>query len=135
MSKSVFVLGIGLAVVALAFAVTDRALRTPRDVWRWESAQRIREGMTWAEVVRALGPPGNSRQWPLDPERKILHLLDLSAVVFQTHHKEETEYWEFDGGTLVVTFLKGSGRVTWAQLVPDPPDPPAFEGLRTWLGL
>ena len=135
MSKQVFLLGIGLALVALAFAVTDRALRIPRDAWRWESARRIREGMTRADVERALGAPGNSRQWPLDPDRWCRHFLEVSAVVFQAHHKQEIETWEFDGGTLVVCFLKGYGRVSWAQFVPDPPDPaPAFEHARAWLG-
>jgi len=135
MSKQVFLLGIGLALVALAFAVTDRALRIPRDAWRWESARRIREGMTRAEVERALGPPGNSRKWRLDRDREAQHHVDVSLTAIDlTHNRMVIETWEFDGGTLVVSFWDNNGPVVWAQLVPDPPEPRAFEGLRDWLG-
>jgi hypothetical protein len=136
MSKHVFRLGIGLAMVALAFVMTDRALRIPRDAWRWESAQRIREGMTRADVVRALGPPGNSRKLPLDGRRKILHWLEVEIAMPEAHCEEEVETWEIDGGTLVVTFFRRNGRVRWAQLVPDPPAPATspLDRLRPWLG-
>jgi hypothetical protein len=61
MSRWVYLLGVGMALVGGAFLLTD-ALH-----WRPEvteaNVRRIREGMTWAEVEAILGPPSDHPLW------------------------------------------------------------------------
>ena len=55
MSRRVYLLGVGLALVALAFVLTDRLLWQPglTEV----NVKRLRPGMTLAEVEALLGGP------------------------------------------------------------------------------
>jgi hypothetical protein len=56
MSRRVYLLGVGLVLVALALAFTDRAVRPPFGPGVTEAnARRIRPGMTLAEVEKRFG--------------------------------------------------------------------------------
>jgi hypothetical protein len=57
MSRRVYLLGVGLALVALALAFTDWALTPPPGVTE-ANARRIRPGMTLDQVGDLLGGPG-----------------------------------------------------------------------------
>ena len=59
MSRGVFLLGVGVAVVALAFAMTDWAIGTMSVPGVMEAkVRRIKPRMTFAEVEAILGGPG-----------------------------------------------------------------------------
>jgi hypothetical protein len=59
MSRRVYLLGVGLALVALALAVTDWALSLRYGVTE-ANYRRIRPGMTLEQVEAILGPPGGT---------------------------------------------------------------------------
>jgi hypothetical protein len=59
MPRHVYLLGVGLALVALALAVTDAALG-PHPGITEANFRRIRPGMTLAEVEGILGQAGDS---------------------------------------------------------------------------
>ena len=56
MSRRVYLLGVGLALVALALAFTDWALSLRPGVTE-VNVRRVKPGMTLAEVEAVLGPP------------------------------------------------------------------------------
>jgi hypothetical protein len=57
MSRGVFLLGVGIAVVALAFVVTDWMIGPTPGVTE-ANARRIKPGMTMSQVEAILGGPG-----------------------------------------------------------------------------
>jgi hypothetical protein len=118
MSRRVYLLGVGLALVALALAVTDWALSLRPGVTE-ANVRRIRVGMTLAEVEGILGGPGR----PLPPSRP-----------FCAPYK-----WSGDAGlATVVMGMEGDEsrlRVAfayWLQSAGAPANP--FARLRAWLG-
>ncbi len=56
MSRITYLLGVGIALVALAFTVTDNMLGSPAGVTA-ATAERIKPGMTLSEVQAVLGGP------------------------------------------------------------------------------
>jgi hypothetical protein len=59
MSRRIYLLGLGLALVALALAFTDWALSLQPGVTE-ANAKRIRQGMTLGEVEALLGGPAST---------------------------------------------------------------------------
>ena len=72
MSRRVYLLGIGLALMALAFAFTDWAVSLQPGVTE-ANVKRLRTGMPLSEVERILGRPADSEfrapvlSWPPQP--------------------------------------------------------------------
>src|SRR5438067_62607 len=60
MSRSVFLLGLGIAAVGLAFGLTSHLLG-PRSRVTWASIQLIGPSMTRREVEAILGPPSSDQ--------------------------------------------------------------------------
>jgi hypothetical protein len=89
MSRGVYLLGVSIAVVALAFAVTDWVIGPTPGVTE-TNARRIKPGMTLREMEAILGArgvgmvdaPGStiffSRYWT-GPNGRVVVKLDLSA--------------------------------------------------------
>ncbi len=99
MSRGVFLLGIAIAVVAVAFAVTDWLIAALPGVTE-ANVRRIRAGMTQAEVERLLGRRRDFTHPTLVPS-------DLELC------------WESRHGTAVVRFSR-DGLVKGARFIPQP---------------
>jgi hypothetical protein len=116
MSRRVYLVGLGLALVALALAFTDWALSLQAGVTE-ANFKRIRVGMTEAEVEGLMGGRGEDRtgcRRAYDP----------------------TTRWRWKGpaGYAYVN-LDGTGRVEEAEWYPTrEPQPGPLARLRTWLG-
>ena len=65
MSRLVYLLGVGIALVAGAFLLTDALLWRPGATEA--NARRIREGMTLGEVEAIMGRPAD---WRCPPQRQ-----------------------------------------------------------------
>ena len=127
MSRWVYLMGVGLALLALAFVLTDALL------WRPEASQanlrRIRQGMALREVEAILGGPAD-------------RTYDIRR--FPQHMREEyrpgekwTRGWAGSRGEAIVNFDEGD-RVTstcWDEVEDTDPDPPPspLARLRAWL--
>ena len=116
MSRWVYLLGAGLALVALGFVVTDALLWEPDATEA--NAKRIREGMTVQEASAILGKSG--------------------TVMYQCEKDQQGPLalciWSGKAGR-VTAYLDGGGRiyeVIWEPSAAAPPGPLAR--LRTWLG-
>jgi hypothetical protein len=99
-----------LVLAALAaLAVAGTAVLWPRRprVTR-EKFDRIREGMTRADVEAILGPPGDYRNGPTRYE-KVGPPEGLRLF--------RREFWWYDDGTFDVGF-DGTGRIRWSVLFP-----------------
>jgi hypothetical protein len=122
MSRRVYLLGVGLALVALAFIVTDTLLWRPGVTEA--NVRRIRAGMTVTEVAARLGGPGAP-------------IWDGAAVVSSpaTPPSPPTGYlWCSDAGALLV-WADEDGRVQRASWMPSRhASPGLLERLRAWLG-
>jgi hypothetical protein len=123
MSRRVYLLGVGLALVALALALTDWAL-TPGTGPTEANARRIRPGMTLEEVEALLGGPAGL-EYPL---------VEWSG---RTPKRWQVERWgrEWTGtaGRVVVSFGRDD-RVEDSEFCPASPAPPGFlTRLRAWL--
>jgi hypothetical protein len=100
MSRGVFLLGVGIAVVALAFAVTDCVIGPAPGVTE-ANARRIRPGMTLREVEAILGARG-------------LWLGDGTGSFFLP----EPYVWTGPGGSVVVELARSaSEKDGWEQRV------------------
>ena len=132
MPRGVFLLGLGLLLVAGAFVVTD-ALTTPAPGVTEENCDRIRKGMTLANVRAILGGPASQ-------------VVDLPGAPFsgQEPPPEATRWlriWTGEGVAVqvnfsareVVTSAWWSGPGVWDVREARPrPDP--FDRLRKDLG-
>jgi len=118
MSRSVFVLGLGIAAVGLAFGLTDWLLRPSPGVME-ANVRRIRPGMKMAEVESILGSPGQR----------------LMGAITTTHR---VELWNWTGpqGSVFVRFGGGFGAplvVEWTDSNRAAASGP-LKRLRSWLG-
>src|SRR5215470_17396217 len=80
MSRRVYLLGVGLALVALALAVADWALSLQPGVTE-ANVRRIRQGMTVPEVEALLGGPGRLAIFPDDKVGYIWEADSGRAIV------------------------------------------------------
>jgi hypothetical protein len=123
MPRHVYLLGVGLALVALALTFTDWALSLPPGVTE-ANVRRIRPGMTPAEVEALLGGPPvevGIKSWN-DVGRTLAEWPSGGAWV-----------WNYATGAAWV-WMDGAGRVQFAQWVPNASQPGPFARLRAWLG-
>jgi hypothetical protein len=113
MSKRVFLLGVGIALLGLGLAFTDWVLSLRPGVTE-ANVKRIRAGMTEREVETLLGKP--HLQTPFD---------DL----------EDSDVWFVAGGYAIVVYCGKPRRVerAWFRWHHDRPGP--LDRLRAWLGL
>jgi hypothetical protein len=121
MTRRVYLLGIGLALVSLALIITEAAV-TPRAGITPENFQRIRKGMTLAEVRRILGSPTGGP-----------HL----------GRGRGTSYWWEEGNHRVIASFGPADRLleafarfnseTLIRSCRDEQPPSLFEKLRVWL--
>jgi hypothetical protein len=119
MSRRVFLLGVGIVLVALGLAITDWVLSLQPGVTE-ANFKRIRVGMTEAEVQAILGGV---------PQEKLPY--------------PSTDGWFYcvwDGstGNILVAFGRDDGRVRrapwWSPDPPRLPPTPLLARLRSWLG-
>jgi hypothetical protein len=111
MSRRVYLLGLGLALVALALAFTDWALSLQPGVTE-ANVRRIQPGMTEAEVEALLGRP--SSQTPFDHDDSDLWVvLDGYAIVVYYGKSRRVERawfrWHHDRPGPLVRFLRWLG--------------------------
>jgi hypothetical protein len=125
MPRWVFLLGIGVALVAVAFVVTDAAVGARPGVTE-RNAKRIREGMTMAEVTEILGENGFS---------------DVFGRVGVT----QPYWWEGETGRVDVEFWTTyalrfpslgarPGCVHSGRWQANPSPPPKLSRIRAWFG-
>ncbi|MCI0459976.1 MAG: hypothetical protein L0Z62_23745, partial [Gemmataceae bacterium] len=114
MSKRVYLLGVGLALVALAFLITDAATR-PRQGPTEANLRRVRAGMTLAEVQAILGPQG-----------QVCYAPGASGS------RGGVYLWGGPGGTALVIVGRGGGVESAGFQRAAVPSP--LDRLRAWLG-
>src|SRR5262245_47887788 len=132
MCRQVYLLGVGLLVVALAFVVTQATLR-PRPGVTEANVRRIREGMTLGKVESILGGPSRSA-WDMQEGR-----------VPRSGEPRWVRNWD-EKGLSVQVWFSTEEVVIWA-IVLDPNDPRGWRDvqdvrpqlsrlarLRAWLG-
>jgi hypothetical protein len=126
MSRRVYLLGLGLALVAVGLAFTDWVLSLQPGVTE-ANVRRIRRGMRDEEVYSLLGPPVN------DTGLLLSLTLDLSDRG-QLNPDISVAAWEGADGTAAVTF-DADGMVVRAYFFARQPLAPSpFARLRAWLG-
>jgi hypothetical protein len=136
MSRQVYLLGLGLALVALAFLLTEALLWRP-GVTR-ANVRRVREGMTFREVQALLGDRPISLNWPTPAE--MFGSGSVRALAFEPGPEVEPQpaegrwLWssDEDGATAIVRFdsrIRVRGKVEYQQ-----PDPELWAVMRTWCG-
>jgi hypothetical protein len=95
MSRQVYLMGVGLALVALAFVVTDALLWGPGVTEA--NVRRVRVGMTIREVESILGGPGSTGQ--VRGTTPTIHVsTSVDGVTHWYYH------WVGPGGIAAVTF-------------------------------
>jgi hypothetical protein len=118
MSGRVYLLGMGLALVALAFAFTNYVIGPSPGVTE-ANARRIRNGMTMEEVEAIFGGPG----------RRVFEegAPGISSQGYQ---------WVAAGGQVVVVFNRrgGSSPAVSQALLIRTASPSLLARLRAWLG-
>jgi hypothetical protein len=138
MSRRVYLLGVGLALVAMAFVVMDALLWEPGVTEA--NVRRIRPGMTLAQVEAILGGPGES---PWDRDMR-LQPRTLSTAGYDGDWHLRTgarrqpvcgrRYWEGPSGTAVVHFEFTAGAVLCVEFERRPESRSLLARLRAWLG-
>jgi hypothetical protein len=116
MSRRVYLLGVGLVLVALGLAFTDWALSLQPGVTE-ANFRRIRVGMTMAEVAAILGQPG-----PRQPR------ADRNGVRVEGG----LHVWRGQDGAYILTL--GGERVNCIAWQGPNRTPGLFARLRAWLG-
>jgi hypothetical protein len=127
MSRRVYLLGLGLALLALAF-ITTEALIGPRPGVTAQNVRRIRPGMTLADVTRLLGKSPN--------------VPSIEAGLFRRRHPDAGSHGWLENGAVAVILIGDDGFVQSADWVeierpirsPDLQDTAPLARLRAWLG-
>ena len=124
MSRRVFLLGVGLALVALALAFTDWTLSLQPGVTE-ANVKRIRPGMTLAEVKAILGPL---------PDDDYSDASNVLAVARESLENVGV-VWEGTPGKVVVWMDPNDIRVHSVEWLSRNSEPPRLlSRLRSWLG-
>jgi hypothetical protein len=132
MSGRVFLLGVGMALVALAFALTNWAVSLVPGV-TLANARRIRPGMTRAAVESLLGGSGIEFRVPPfiapDPTYEWCWLGKGFAVAVRFNEGDRVEY-------VAVDMLRAQDPTPFARALFGLPaqDATPFARLRAWLG-
>jgi hypothetical protein len=96
MSRRVYLLGLGLALVALALAFTDWTLSLRPGVSE-ANARRIRLGMSLSEVERILGrPPDGESVMPLRGVGSAFHWGDGATGTILVQLDEQARVWRVE---------------------------------------
>jgi len=122
MSRQVYLLGAGLALVALAFAATEAALG-PRSGVTEANVKRIRPGMTLAEVEAIFGGPADAVFEAILPDAGEPQ-LEGDLRLWGLDRPNAAVLFGVDGGVIRAEWVPGS-----AEAEPSP-----LARLRAWLG-
>jgi hypothetical protein len=125
MSRRVYLLGVGLALLALAFAVTDWALSLQPGVTA-ANAKRIRVGMAEQEVESLLGRPADRYYHPWD----VMPFLKRAPG----SEPEWEQCWSGDEGYIFIQSDAPGAVLVWGFLPSEQPRPSPLARLRAWLG-
>ena len=126
MSRSVFLLGVGIAVAALAFALTDWIVGPTAGVTE-TNVRRIRAGMALPEVEALLGTPG------VDCPYTLCHDARPGPLRMEERHRY---IWRCAAGGAARVEMDANRKVLWAEWEPPGEPPPTLlSRLRSWLGL
>jgi hypothetical protein len=130
MSRWVYLLGLGLTLLALAFVLTEALLWEPGITEA--NVRRIREGMTLAEVETILGNPGRCC---------VRRNCSCGDVALGERHKwlASGHYvrviWDVDGVEVGSVICRNGGQVLYAFFdLSRSPRPSPLARLRAWLG-
>jgi hypothetical protein len=129
MSRRVYLLGVGLALVALALAVTDWALSLQPGVTE-ANLKRIRPGMTLAEVETLLGSRPVGEEDLYEVVRRDIHHCCLPAGWYARHAWRR--HWRGPAGVAVIDFGL-DGTLTEVTFAPAS-SASCLDRLRAWLG-
>jgi hypothetical protein len=124
MPRRVYLLGVGLAVVALALAFTDWALSLRLGVTE-VNARRIRGGMTLAEVEAIFGRPSNN------------HPGSVEVSLGPEPRRYRYFHWVGDEVRVSVIADEAGGAVLFScsyRFRGAPPSPGPLARLRAWRG-
>jgi hypothetical protein len=126
MPRRVYLLGLGLALVALALAFTDWLLTPPLSPGVTEAnAKRIRVGMTLAEVEAIFGRPSNN------------HPGSVEVSLGSEPRRYRYFHWVGDEVRVSVIADEAGGAVLFScsyRFRGAPPSPGPLARLRSWLG-
>jgi hypothetical protein len=134
MSRRVFLLGVGIVLVALVFVGTDWALGLLPGITK-TNAQRIRARMTFQEVEDLLGP------FPIPANATLQERNEAKAFLQRIRAGDFAEgefaiaFWHGEEGSVRV-FFGSTGRVQSVGWHPANRDrgPNLLGRLRDWLG-
>ena len=128
MSRRLYLLGVGIALVALGLALADWVLSLQPGVTE-ANTRRIRPGMTFAEVEALLGPFLTHCADTLGNRVAAREIIRSVS----TDHGEAGLLWDGEHGRAVVHFVYG--RVQEAHWEPSQRSDTNMLGrLRAWLG-